>query len=226
MTILYAFLWFAGIALVLGAMLAIASIVFEVKVDPKIPEVTEVLPGANCGGCGFSGCAACAEAIVKGEAKVSACPVGGQAVADQVAAIMGVDAGSVTRMRAQVMCSGTRENAKQKYIYEVQLPCVLAAAPRNAPTAVSASVPVKHFVRRTPFTSKTVSPLSVQKSASDAASALNPAPSVSSSSFRSMRPSMSDARPLIRVLSPVPTVRSAVLAVRCVPRFVRAAQSQ
>ena len=79
MSILYAFLWFAGISLALGAMLAIASIVFEVKVDPKIPEVTEVLPGANCGGCGFSGCAACAEAIVKGEAKASACPVGGQA---------------------------------------------------------------------------------------------------------------------------------------------------
>ena len=66
MTILYAFLWFAGIALVLGAMLAIASIVFEVKVDPKIPEVTEVLPGANCGGCGYAGCDGLAAAIAKG----------------------------------------------------------------------------------------------------------------------------------------------------------------
>ncbi len=137
MTILYAFLWFAGIALVLGAMLAIASIVVAVKVDPKIPEITDVLPGANCGGCGFSGCAACAEAIVRGDAKVSACPVGGQAAADRIAAIMGVDAGTVTRMRAQVMCTGTRSNAKQKYIYEGPQDCAaamrLGGGPKECP---------------------------------------------------------------------------------------------
>ena len=137
MTILYAFLWFAGISLVLGAMLAIASIVFEVKVDPKIPEVTEALPGANCGGCGFAGCSACAEAIVKGEAKVTACPVGGQAAADKIAAIMGVKAGEIVRMRAQVMCSGTKDNAKQKYIYEGPHDCAaamrLGGGPKTCP---------------------------------------------------------------------------------------------
>lgn len=137
MTILYAFLWFAGISLVLGAMLAIASIVFEVKVDPKIPEVTEVLPGANCGGCGFAGCSACAEAIVKGEAKVTACPVGGQSAADKIAAIMGVKAGEIVRMRAQVMCSGTKDNAKQKYIYEGPHDCAaamrLGGGPKTCP---------------------------------------------------------------------------------------------
>ena len=137
MTILYALLWFAGISLVLGAMLAIASIVFAVKVDPKIPEITDVLPGANCGGCGFSGCAACAEAIVNGEAKVTACPVGGQAVADKIAEIMGVNAGTVTRMRAQVMCSGTHSNAKQKYVYEGPHDCAaamrLGGGPKDCP---------------------------------------------------------------------------------------------
>ncbi len=137
MTILYAFLWFAALSLVLGAMLAVASIVFAVKVDPKIPEITEVLPGANCGGCGYAGCAACAEAIVGGEAKVTACPVGGQAVADQIASIMGVKAGAITRMRAQVMCSGTRDNAKQKYIYEGPHDCAaamrLGGGPKECP---------------------------------------------------------------------------------------------
>ena len=44
MTILYAFLWFAGISLVLGAMLAIASIVFEVKVDPRSPRSQKLFP--------------------------------------------------------------------------------------------------------------------------------------------------------------------------------------
>ena len=123
MSILYALLWFAGISLLLGVMLAAASIIFAVRVDPRIPQVQECLPGANCGGCGFAGCSACAEAIVKGEAKTSACPVGGQPVADKIAAIMGTEAGTVTRMRAQVMCSGTLDNAKKKYIYEGATDC-------------------------------------------------------------------------------------------------------
>ena len=137
MTILYAFLWFAGIALVLGAMLAAASIVFAVKVDPRVSEINEILPGANCGGCGFTGCAACAEAIVKGDAKISACPVGGQSAADKIASVMGVSAEKVTRMRAQVMCTGHTGNAKQKYIYEGPHDCAaamrLGGGPKECP---------------------------------------------------------------------------------------------
>ncbi len=137
MSILYAFLWFAGLSLLLGALLAIASIVFAVKVDERIPAVTECLPGANCGGCGYAGCSACAEAIVKGDAKVSACPVGGQATADKIGCIMGVTAGTVTRMRAQVMCSGTHANADVKYIYEGPRDCSaamrLGGGPKTCP---------------------------------------------------------------------------------------------
>lgn len=66
---------------ILGAffayLLSIAQRVFKVDEDPRISEVDEVLPGANCGACGFAGCHALAEAIVKGEAEVAACPVGG-----------------------------------------------------------------------------------------------------------------------------------------------------
>ncbi|MGM9625300.1 MAG: RnfABCDGE type electron transport complex subunit B [Eubacteriales bacterium] len=137
MTILNALLLFAGISLVLGLMLAVASKVFAVKVDPRIPEIVEALPGANCGGCGFSGCSACAEAIVNGKAKVSACPVGGQNSADKIAVIMGVEAGTVKRMRAQVMCTGTKDNAKQKYIYEGPIDCEaamrLGGGPKECP---------------------------------------------------------------------------------------------
>ena len=43
-------------------VLAIASRVFYVWEDPKVLEVADVLPGANCGGCGNAGCAAAAEA--------------------------------------------------------------------------------------------------------------------------------------------------------------------
>ena len=60
------------------------------------------LPGNNCGGCGFPGCSGLAAAIVKGEAEVSGCPVGGAAVADKIAKIMGVVAGEFVRRVAFV----------------------------------------------------------------------------------------------------------------------------
>ena len=48
--------------IVLGAIALVASVVlyavskkFAVKEDPRIGQVLEVLPGANCGGCGFAG---------------------------------------------------------------------------------------------------------------------------------------------------------------------------
>ena len=70
-----------AMGLIFGAGLAIASKVFEVKTDERVPLVRDALPGANCGGCGFPGCDALAAAIVNGEAAVNACPVGGAATA-------------------------------------------------------------------------------------------------------------------------------------------------
>ena len=46
---------FAGLGLVFGAALAIASRIFAVKVDERVTKITEALPGANCGGCGYAG---------------------------------------------------------------------------------------------------------------------------------------------------------------------------
>ena len=125
--ILFALMWFAILGGVAGLALAIASKVFAVKVDERIPQIQELLPGANCGGCGYAGCPALAEAIVKGEAKPSACVITDQATASAIAAIMGVEADKHVRMRAQVMCSGSSEFAKQKCNYEGAKNCFAAA---------------------------------------------------------------------------------------------------
>ena len=117
---------FSGLGILFGAILAIAAKIFEVKVDERVPLVQDCLPGANCGGCGYSGCGALAEAIVKGEAKPSACTVGGVETAQKIGAIMGVEVEEMVRMRAQVMCSGTSEFAKKKYIYEGAKDCISA----------------------------------------------------------------------------------------------------
>jgi len=127
MEIIYAVLVFAVTAAVLGALLALASKVFEVKTDPRITAIKSELPGANCGGCGYAGCSAFAEAVAKGEAKPNACTAGGNDVAKAVSEIMGVEAVAPVRMRAQVMCSGTTEYAKKKYVYAGADDCISAA---------------------------------------------------------------------------------------------------
>lgn len=115
-----------GLGLLFGIVLAIASKVFEVKVDERVPQVREALPGANCGGCGYSGCDALAAAIVRGEAFPGACTVGGAECAAKIGAIMGVEVGKTQRMRAQVMCSGSSDLSHKKYLYAGHKDCVSA----------------------------------------------------------------------------------------------------
>ena len=63
--ILIAVISLGAIALVLAAVLYVASKKFAVYEDPRIAQVSEVLPQANCGGCGYPGCSGFADACVK-----------------------------------------------------------------------------------------------------------------------------------------------------------------
>lgn len=77
MSILWSVLILAGLGLVLGFGLAIASKVFYVKVDTRVEDITAILPNANCGACGYPGCAGFAEAIVNQTAEsLSLCKPG------------------------------------------------------------------------------------------------------------------------------------------------------
>lgn len=130
--ILFPVLILGGLGLFFGAVLAVSAKIFEVKQDERIPQVLECLPGANCGGCGYAGCANLAAEIVAGNAKVSGCPVGGSAVAEKIAAVMGVDAGSIDRNVAHVSCRGG-DNAKRKYEYEGIHDCLAASKVAGGP---------------------------------------------------------------------------------------------
>ena len=63
MELLFPVLLVAGIGLVAGLGLAIASAVMAVPKDEKAEAIQEMLPGANCGACGFSGCSGYAAAV-------------------------------------------------------------------------------------------------------------------------------------------------------------------
>lgn len=121
-----------AMGLFFGALLAVSSKLFHVEQDPRIGEVTDALPGANCGGCGYAGCANLAEAIVAGKAPVSSCPVGGPPVAEKIAAIMGVTAENVGRMVAHVNCRGG-DNARRKYQYQGMTDCLAASKVAGGP---------------------------------------------------------------------------------------------
>lgn len=106
-----------AVGIFIGVLLGIASEKFKVHVDEKELLVREALPGNNCGGCGFAGCDGLAKAIAAGASPVNACPVGGKAVADKIADIMGVSAQEADKMIAFVKCKGTCDKAKRKYVY-------------------------------------------------------------------------------------------------------------
>ena len=53
------------IGLLIGILLSIASIKFEVKVDENEEKIRAILPGNNCGACGYPGCDGLACAIAK-----------------------------------------------------------------------------------------------------------------------------------------------------------------
>lgn len=115
--------------IILGAVGMVASIVlfaaskkFSVKEDERIGKVAEILPQANCGGCGFPGCsgfaAACVKAADEGSLDGKLCPVGGQAVMEQVAQILGMTVAASAPKVAVVRCNGTCENRPKVVEYD------------------------------------------------------------------------------------------------------------
>ena len=107
--------------LVLGAIALIAALVlfgvskkFAVEEDPRLGQVGELLPGANCGGCGFAGCSGMAAALVKGADAGSIdglmCPVGGADVMGKVADLLGLAVANTEAEVPVVRCNGSCEH--------------------------------------------------------------------------------------------------------------------
>lgn len=116
-----------GMGVIFGALLGIASKIFEVKTDERLPQILDALPGANCGGCGFAGCSAYASALCAGGVKTNLCPVGGDAASNRISEILGIEAEKSERMVARVLCSGSADNSVAKYIFDGPQDCHSAA---------------------------------------------------------------------------------------------------
>jgi Na+-translocating ferredoxin:NAD+ oxidoreductase RNF subunit RnfB len=123
------------IGLIMGLLLIKVDQTFKVEVDEKESAVREYLPGNNCGACGFAGCDAMAAAIVKGEAPVNGCPVGGDPVGAKIAQIMGVEADATEKKVAFVKCSGDCEKVAPKANYYGISDCASAVSSGLSPYA-------------------------------------------------------------------------------------------
>ena len=127
--ILIAILSLGAIALLSSIVLYIASKKFAVYEDPRIAQVAEVLPQANCGGCGFPGCSGFADACVKaGTLDGKYCPVGGQATMDKVADILGLATETATPKIAVVRCNGSCSNRSRINKYDGAQSCAIIAS--------------------------------------------------------------------------------------------------
>jgi RnfABCDGE-type electron transport complex B subunit len=104
------------LAFVLGLALGFFKQFFAVPVNPLIAEIKGILPGANCGACGFPGCEGYATAIAEKKTGVSSCPVGGNAVAEKLAALIG-GAADVKPQVAVLACRGSKDKALQRGQY-------------------------------------------------------------------------------------------------------------
>lgn len=122
-----------GLGLVMAIILYFIANKFKVFEDPKIDEVEEALPSANCGGCGFPGCRAYAEATVKsakenGNLDGLNCPVGGNDVSQAVGKILGLEVEAKDPMIAVIRCNGSNTNSPEKVNYEGTTSCAFAHA--------------------------------------------------------------------------------------------------
>ena len=111
-----------------GAALALAARFLAVDEDPRIGEVIELLPGANCGGCGFAGCADYAKAIIVDDAAINLCAPCGQEALEALASLLGAEAVAAEKRAALVLCGGDSSKAPRKFDYNGVADCTAAHA--------------------------------------------------------------------------------------------------
>ena len=128
-----------SIALIAAMVLFVVSKKFAVKEDPRIGQVQELLPGANCGGCGFAGCSGMASALVagadRGDISELNCPVGGQVVMEQISSLLGMVVCQNEPRVAVVRCNGSCENRPRLAVYDGLRTCAAMNATGAGETA-------------------------------------------------------------------------------------------
>ena len=115
------------IGLVLGLVIGFFARVFRVDNDPRVELVTELLPGANCGGCGKAGCSDFAKSVVAGENSPNKCPVSSAETISNIARALGIEVGEGFKQCAVVACGGDISQVQRQVHYNGITDCASAA---------------------------------------------------------------------------------------------------
>lgn len=125
--IIYTVLTLVGIGAAAAIILFFVAKRFKVYEDPRIDQVEEALPAANCGGCGYAGCRNFAEALVKQENWDGLyCPVGGNDTMAGCASILGREAVEQEARVAIVRCNGRPEFRPRTTEYDGAATCAIS----------------------------------------------------------------------------------------------------
>lgn len=114
---------FAGIAVVLTALILIVAKVCHVEADETMKEILSHLAGANCGGCGCTGCEGFAKQLCDGKNSLDNCHVTSAEEKEKIAALLGVAVEKKLPTVSVMHCSGG-VNAADAFQYVGEQGCV------------------------------------------------------------------------------------------------------
>lgn len=121
-TVILSIVLLAALGLVLALILYLVAQKFKVEEDPRIDQVADALPGANCGACGKAGCRDMAVQIVNDPA-YTGCPVCNEDNLSLIAQILGRTPEKKEPMIAVLRCKGGKINTEAKVKYEGLASC-------------------------------------------------------------------------------------------------------
>ena len=108
-------------------ILAFLSRKLKVEEDPRITQIFNMLPSANCGACGFAGCRGFAQAVVSEGKIFSGCIPGGQELNEKIAQIVGVKSEAVTKTKTIAVCRCGAQSGEKKESAEYEGPLTCKA---------------------------------------------------------------------------------------------------
>lgn len=117
----------ASLGIGLALILSIAHRRLFVYEDPRIDEVEELLPHANCGACGTPGCRPFAEALVAKKVDPGLCTVNAADMNQHIADFLGVDVTHHEKKVARLACAGGNHVAHTRADYHGLKTCRAAA---------------------------------------------------------------------------------------------------
>ncbi len=126
MSIIIPVLALGFLTLSLAGLIAVANKKLYVFEDPRIEQVEDMLPHANCGACGFPGCRPFAEALVSGAVLPGKCSVSSDEGRAAIASFLGVALGAEEKRVARLACNGGMNVAINQAYYKGVSSCQAA----------------------------------------------------------------------------------------------------